>query len=159
MISRIARKVTFLKRLLECRLSLFWLRFCGADIDPSVKVYGRFNWVGDPEKLTIQAGSTINEGVIFELREKITIGKNVRLSTFSRLHTSKLILTSTNNRREHLGLAINIKDNAWLASGAVVSPGVTVGLNSVLSANSVAISDIPDDSLFSGVPAVFIRKI
>lgn len=48
---------------------------------------------------------------------------------------------------------------AWLGQGAVICPGVTIGRNSVVGANSVVISDIPDHCVASGVPARVIKRI
>ena len=135
------------------------MRLCGANIHSSVKVYGSFFWIGDPQKLKIGAGTTINQGVVLELRESINIGKNVRISSLARLHTSRLELTPTDGRREHTASSISIEDNVWIASGAIVLSGVTVGENSVLSANSVAAKDIPKNTLYSGIPSIEVRKI
>jgi len=38
---------------------------------------------------------------------------------------------------------IVLGDNVWLAAGAIVCPGVTIGANSVIGAGSVVIDDIP----------------
>ncbi|RDU13945.1 hypothetical protein DWV02_25305 [Citrobacter freundii] len=38
-------------------------------------------------------------------------------------------------------------------------PGVTIGNNSVIAANSVVRSDVPANTLYAGTPAVFKRNI
>jgi acetyltransferase-like isoleucine patch superfamily enzyme len=54
---------------------------------------------------------------------------------------------------------VRIRSGAWLGQGAVICPGVTIGRNSVVGANSVVISDVPDHCVASGVPARVIRRI
>lgn len=51
-----------------------------------------------------------------------------------------------------------IKRGAWIGSGAVILPGVTVGRNSIVGANAVVISDIPDNHIAVGVPAKILPK-
>ncbi|HBM0248187.1 hypothetical protein NA256_22895 [Salmonella sp. NW805] len=38
-------------------------------------------------------------------------------------------------------------------------PGVKIGNNSVIAANSVVRSDVPENALYAGTPAVFKRDI
>lgn len=54
---------------------------------------------------------------------------------------------------------ISIGDNVWLGAGVVVLPGVKIGNNSVIAANSVVLSDVPENVLYAGNPAVFKRNI
>lgn len=46
-----------------------------------------------------------------------------------------------------------VKRGAWIGSGAVLLPGVTVGKNAVVGANSVVSHDVPDNQVAVGVPA------
>lgn len=54
---------------------------------------------------------------------------------------------------------ITIGNNVWLCAGVVVLPGVNIGDNSVIAANSVVCSDVPENALYAGTPAVFKRNI
>ena len=56
-------------------------------------------------------------------------------------------------------LPVKIGDNVWLGAGVIINPGVTIGDNSVIGSGSVVTKDIPEDSIFAGNPAKFIRKI
>lgn len=49
--------------------------------------------------------------------------------------------------------------NAWLVAGVTVCPGVTIGENSVIGAGSVVTKDVPDNTVYAGVPAKFIKNI
>lgn len=52
-----------------------------------------------------------------------------------------------------------IKQGAWLGQSVVVCPGVTIGKNSVIGANSVVTKSIPDYCVAAGAPAKVIRNI
>ena len=47
----------------------------------------------------------------------------------------------------------------WIAAGAAVIGGVTIGENSVVAAGSVVTRDIPPDTLVAGNRAKIIRSI
>jgi lipopolysaccharide O-acetyltransferase len=55
--------------------------------------------------------------------------------------------------------SVHIRDGAWLGQGVIVCPGVTIGRNAVIGANSVVRHDIPDYCVAAGVPAKVIRRI
>jgi acetyltransferase-like isoleucine patch superfamily enzyme len=52
-----------------------------------------------------------------------------------------------------------IRRGAWLGQNVVVMPGVTIGRGSVVGANSVVRSDVPDRSIVAGTPARVIREL
>jgi dTDP-4-amino-4,6-dideoxygalactose transaminase/acetyltransferase-like isoleucine patch superfamily enzyme/UDP-3-O-acyl-N-acetylglucosamine deacetylase len=54
---------------------------------------------------------------------------------------------------------VKIKDGAWICANAVILPGVTIGKNSIIGANSVVHTDVPDGVVFAGSPAKFVKKI
>lgn len=49
--------------------------------------------------------------------------------------------------------AVSIGAGSWLATGVVVTPGVTIGRNVMVGANSVVTKDLPDHSVAVGAPA------
>jgi acetyltransferase-like isoleucine patch superfamily enzyme len=48
---------------------------------------------------------------------------------------------------------VHIKRGAWICAGAIVLPGVTVGVGSIVAAGAVVNRDIPDFSVAVGNPA------
>jgi acetyltransferase-like isoleucine patch superfamily enzyme len=52
-----------------------------------------------------------------------------------------------------------IEKNVWIAAGAIIIGGVTVGENSVVAAGSVVTRDIPPNTLAGGNPAKVIRQL
>jgi len=139
------------------KLRLIKMKMLGAKIGKNVRVFGKFTVIGYFSKLTIGDNSTINEGVLFNSRDKITIGRNVHLSSYVQLHTTKLTLYNT--PRKHIKEPIIIEDNVWLASSVIVSAGVTIGKNSVIGAGSVVIRSVSQDCFCAGNPAKKIKDL
>ena len=54
---------------------------------------------------------------------------------------------------------VTIANDAWLGTGVVVLPGVTVGEGAVVGANSVVTRDVPPFTIVAGAPARFIRRV
>jgi UDP-3-O-acyl-N-acetylglucosamine deacetylase len=54
---------------------------------------------------------------------------------------------------------VKIGDGSWICANAVILPGVSIGKNSIVGANSVVHSDVPEGVVFSGTPAKFVKKI
>lgn len=54
---------------------------------------------------------------------------------------------------------ITIEDGASIGAGAVVLGGVKIGKNALIGAGSVVTKEIPENELWSGNPARFIRKL
>lgn len=54
---------------------------------------------------------------------------------------------------------ILIKEGAFIGAHAIVLKGVTIGKYSVIGAGSVITKDIPDNEVWAGNPARFIKKL
>jgi acetyltransferase-like isoleucine patch superfamily enzyme len=52
-----------------------------------------------------------------------------------------------------------IKRGAWIGSGAIILPGVTIGVGSIVAAGAVVSKDIPDFSVAAGNPARVVSKL
>lgn len=54
---------------------------------------------------------------------------------------------------------IELCEYAFIGGGSTILKGVTIGKNSVVAAGSVVTKSIPDNELWGGNPAKFIRKL
>lgn len=54
---------------------------------------------------------------------------------------------------------IKIGNNVWIALGALVMNGVTIGDNSIIGTRSVVTHDVPANTVYAGVPAKFIKTL
>ncbi len=52
-----------------------------------------------------------------------------------------------------------IEENVWLGDSVVVLPGVRIGRNAIVGANSVVTHNIPDNTVWAGMPAIQIGAL
>lgn len=132
-------------------------RIIGQEIDDSVTVnlpiqtdFGRHIRLGK--------GVFINKEVFFVDLGGITIEDKVLIGPRATLITVNHILEPS-KRRGLTVKPIHIKENAWLGANVTVLPGVTIGENAVVAANSTVTKDVPANTIVAGTPARVIREI
>nr|WP_315174774.1 acyltransferase [uncultured Flavobacterium sp.] len=54
---------------------------------------------------------------------------------------------------------IVLKKGCWIGANAILLPGVTIGLNSVVGAGSIVTKSVPDGVVVAGTPARLIKEI
>lgn len=54
---------------------------------------------------------------------------------------------------------MEIRDNEFIGAFTIILKGVTVGENSVIGAGSVVTKSVPDNQIWAGNPAKFIRAL
>lgn len=131
------------------RLALFCER-CGR----TVSVVGQ-PVLRNAERLSIGEGCTINHGVVFSAKGGITIGRDVRISNYVVLETAQLDVHDMTSGHVHICKPIVVGDHVWIATGAIILPGVTIGDGAVIAAGAVVSRDVPAYHLAKGVPARF----
>lgn len=87
------------------------------------------------------------------IADDVMIGPNVNIITTS--HP----LDPSQRRSVTIGKPIVIERNVWIAAGATIIGGVTIGENAVVAAGSVVTKDVPPNTLVAGNPARVIRPI
>lgn len=55
--------------------------------------------------------------------------------------------------------SVKIGDYVWLCDKVAILPGVTIGNNVIVGANSVVTTDIPDNCIAAGIPAKIIKPL
>lgn len=101
----------------------------------------------------------INQNCTFYSLADITIGDDVMIGPNVNLITSEHPVAPSRRRAHLLGKPIVIERGVWIAAGATIIGGVTVGENSVVAAGSVVTRDVPPNTLVGGNPARVIRSI
>ena len=54
---------------------------------------------------------------------------------------------------------VTVGDDAWLGTGVVVMPGITIGEGAVIAANSVVTRDVEPYTMVGGAPARIIQQV
>ena len=89
----------------------------------------------------------------------VDIGDDVMIGPNVSLITSGHPIEPSRRRDGVTAAPIVIERNVWIAAGATIIGGVTVGENSVVAAGSVVTRDVPPNTLVGGNPARVIRSI
>jgi acetyltransferase-like isoleucine patch superfamily enzyme len=99
-------------------------------------------------------------GALGDAHCNLTIGDRVAVSprvTFV-LHTQPNESRIVPYVNSHKG-SITIASDAWIGTGAVILPNVTIGEGAVVGANSVVTRDVAPYTVVGGVPARFIKQV
>lgn len=134
----------------------FFLRLIGVEIGKNVSINGH-SWFYGRGSIIIGSNTWIGVGCKFYsvMGKVIEIGKNCDIApeVIFVPGTHKL---GTMERRAGEGYSMDIKigNGCWIGARVTVLGGVTVGSGVMIAAGSVVQSDIPDNCLAAGVPAV-----
>ena len=112
----------------------------------------KYNWlVQNKDGLTLGCQTDIGAFTYINAKYGVIIEDNVQIGS----HCSIYSVSTIDDKNGK----VQIKNNAKLGSHTTVLPGVTIGKNSIVGANSLVVDDIPDNVIAYGVPAKVIRSI
>jgi len=135
------------KGLSPLRIAL--LKLFGAKIGPACEVSGGVKiWV--PWNLTMGERSAIGFNAEIYNFAPVTIGKHVVISQYNYICTSTHDYTHPNFPL--VSKPIEIRSQAWVASGCLISPGVTIGEGAVIGARSLVTKSMPAWTVCAGSP-------
>lgn len=109
--------------------------------------------------ITVGRNVFVNQNCTFydlgglDIADDVMIGPNVSIITTG--HP----LDPSERRAAVIAKPVVIERNVWIAAGAIIIGGVTVGENSVVAAGAVVTKDVPPNTLVGGNPARVIRLI
>jgi acetyltransferase-like isoleucine patch superfamily enzyme len=134
------------KQLPGCGLRIRLLRMCGYLIGNSV-------YIGEDILIIDDLGDT-------QFESNLTIGDRVAISprvTFV-MHTQPNESRIVPYVNSHKG-SIIVASDAWIGTGAVILPNVTIGEGAVVGANSVVTKDVAPYTVVGGVPAHRLKEV
>ena len=117
----------------------------------------------DAGRIAIGGGTLLNLNVMIAAVDAVAIGEHCMLA-------NGCLITDGNHRFDDPDKPVpwqgftskgpvTIGDNVWLGANVVVTNGVTIGRRSVIGANSVVLTDIPEFSIAAGAPARVLKPI
>lgn len=97
--------------------------------------------------------------------KSITIGNDVKIgggvciydTDFHSLNPE--IRKSKEDIKHRIEKPVIIKDNVFIGAHSLILKGVTIGENSIIGAGSVVTKSIPDNQIWAGNPAKFIKNV
>jgi acetyltransferase-like isoleucine patch superfamily enzyme len=152
--------VVWLKRLYHLKGLAFLLvrpmllRRRGAMIGRLV-VLGRSTIQGGLQFLTIGDETALGRCEI-ALHDSISIGRRVVINDGVQLLTASHSLSDVSWPVRTAPIAIG--DYAWIATNAMILPGVTIGRGATVGAGAVVREDVPDYAVVVGNPAMLSRQ-
>lgn len=89
------------------------------------------------------------------LHDNVRIASNVGFVTHDGIHHILNVKYNTNDFIEKVG-CIEIGDNVFVGSGTRILYNTRIGSNVIIGSDSLVNKDIPDNSVYAGVPARYI---
>lgn len=137
-----------------------WSFGANANIATNCAIFSRET--GLSGKLIMHDNSFIADNCIIDVADDIFIGKDVAIGPHCTFYTHDHEYTDLSlpawNGNKTTG-KISIGDKSWIGSNVTILPNVTVGQHAVVAAGSVVTKNIPDNTVWAGVPAKQIKSL
>ena len=120
--------------------------------------------VFDAPTLRVGDNTNIGPGVVISVCKSVRIGSWVRVATGVTICDNPGHPFDSIDRRDcpvepDQVAPVVIEDDVWIASGARVMPGVTIGEGAIVAAGSIVTRDVPSYMMVAGAPARVIREV
>ncbi len=117
-----------------------------------------------PQRMEVGRDCVINPFTFINALQGLRFGNNVTISSncaiISQVIQNERMIKLGYDVELHNKLGpIEIGDNSWLAWGCLIGPGVRIGKNCQIGANSIVLEDVPDNCFVAGNPAKIIKRI
>jgi acetyltransferase-like isoleucine patch superfamily enzyme len=131
-------------------------RTCQIEADVSFKYDGI--WAPGPS-IVIEDDVFIGAKCEFNINFSIHIRKNSNIASGCKFidHDHGIVLGVRIGAQPSVSAAILIDEDVWLGVNVVVLKGVTIGAGAVVAAGAVVTKNIPENQIWGGVPAKFIK--
>jgi len=110
--------------------------------------------------IKIEDNVFLGSGCEFNINIGITIKQDANIASGCRFidHDHGSVLGIRIGAQPSVRAAITIEEDVWLGVNVVVLKGVTIGSGSIVAAGAVVNRSIPENEIWGGVPAKFIKK-
>jgi acetyltransferase-like isoleucine patch superfamily enzyme len=122
----------------------------------NVALWGRVNaWTYAPGARIVIADNVMMSGTRFACAREIRVGRNSIVADAG-IRDTDMHSTRADRRSEGAPVRVapvEIGENVWVAAGALIMPGVSIGENSVIGAAAVCMRSFPPNKVIFGNPA------
>lgn len=124
----------------------------------TLKINGRFTMHGHASIMVYKdaileiGDNTYLNGGRIECSTDIRIGSNCAIADGVR------ILDNSWHTAANPKQSVYVGDNVWIAGGAMVLPGVSIGKGAIIASGAVVTKDVPARCMVAGVPARVIKE-
>ena len=124
----------------------------------TLQINGRFTMHGHSSIMVLNGAmleignNTYLNGGSIECSYHITIGDECAIADGVR------IMDNSWHAIEDVGKDVMIGNKVWLATNALIMPGVTIGDGAIVAAGAVVTKDVPARCMVAGVPAKVIKE-
>jgi maltose O-acetyltransferase len=117
----------------------------------AIHMWARFY---DPRNISIGQDTIIGDHAFLDGRDELKIGNHVDIASEVLIYNSQHDIDSEDF---HATLSpVEIGDYVFIGPRAIILPGVKINKGAVVAAGAVVTKDIPEFSIFGGIPAVKI---
>ena len=112
----------------------------------------KYNYIVQyPENLKMGKFFDIGEFTYVNCSNRVEIHDNVQIGSHCSIYSNSTI----DNKKG----PVVLKKNCKIGTHSTIMPNISVGENSIVAAYSFVTKDIPDNQIWSGIPAKYIKKI
>jgi acetyltransferase-like isoleucine patch superfamily enzyme len=128
------------------------LGFCGDRV-----VISNGLLVEQPQLVSVGSDVSFGPDVSIMGAGGVVIGKGAMLATRTLIVTTQHDPRASSMRQSAVHSKVEIGEFCWIGAGAILLPGVRIGLQAVVGAGAVVTRDVPPYGLAVGVPARTLR--
>lgn len=123
------------------------------------------------EKPIIYHGKLTKYNYVVQYPDKLKLGKNFDIGSFTYINSSYGVTIENNVQiGSHCSIYSNstidekkgeviLKRNCKIGTHSTIMPNVTIGENSIIGAYSFVTENVPENEIWTGVPAQFKMKL
>ena len=134
-----------------------WEKARALGFGEGASVYDSAHIFGD---VSVGGNSWIGPFTILDGSGGLSIGSNCSISAGVQVYSHDTVQWAISGGRAKAETApTRVGNNCYVGPNTVIAKGVTIGDRSIVGAGSVVTKSIPEDEIWAGNPACFIKKI